>query len=451
MDPETHTLSWDRWLELPLYTFEQWTSEQEQEGKGGVVNGHVTKEGASKPRRPCCGEVARYYSDYVTRMGLDKNFVSHMEISQVSNLEKEDMLSSQATSPCSPSSPSSSSSLPPDSPPPPPLPSCQRDGEGGTTTITTPHSQEQQQRWEWEEFYMDMCSQISEETPATTPPSSLPLSEQLEDCGICCRQQRSKYKWYTRGGACNGKMTKQLCMFSNRLVLACGVGGSPRTLGVPGEDDAGFITHQYLTFARKMRGCKVTPGMTVLVVGAGLCAADAVLLALDRGAKVIHVFRNDLRRDKLIFSQMYESDYPGYCHVYRLMQGKEVDPNYHCHAKSRICKFSKNGCSVLEESQEVVTWSDISLGAVLIGADAEMSFLPPQLVSKLGMYSETLPINAKHNPMYTDPLTSVTVEASSSLYAVGSLAGDSFVRFGLGSALAAAHHIVSSYRKEEAP
>lgn len=188
----------------------------------------------------------------------------------------------------------------------------------------------------------------------------------------------------------------------------------------------------------------------MLVVGAGLSAADAVLLALRSGVeKVVHVFEADPMDRRLIFRHMSKDMYSGYQQVYRLMQGLESNPGYVGHAQCRVCCFHSNGCTVeptvqREGVREEWRLDGVELGGVFIGSNAELGFLPKNLVTKLGSNSpsEYGEINAKHNPILTDS-TSFVTEASPSLYAVGSLTGENFVRFGVGSALGVAQHIIS--------
>lgn len=395
-----------------------------------------------------CGEVARYYSDYVQKMGLSDNFLSDTDISEVCNLEK--------LHPPHCCRPSASPSLPACHSPSPLLVS--------PPSPCLAYADPTVGRVSWEHL-TDLCSQLSDPDP--------------DDSGVfCCQRRVSKCRWCTRGTTgrkrrCTNRQLpvsrtnghsppeeeEKLSIFSQKLVLACGVQGNCRRLGVAGEEQAAasFLSYDYPDFAHRIRchaphtaattDSQPFTKLTVLVVGAGLSAADAVLLALERDAKVVHVFEKDPFDQQLIFSRMPESVYPRYKRVHRLMQGKkeEESVNYVRCARCRITEFHERGFSVesliaspsVEERQR---WTDISLGVVLVGTEAKLSFLPESLTPKLGRLPDA-PVTAKRNPVDVDPFTFVT-EACPSLYAMGSLTGDNFVRFGVGSALGAAKHIL---------
>lgn len=454
MDPKVKTLSLDRWLELPLYSFREWKLDH------GGRNGHETS--VDSHGRVLCGEVAHYYSDYVVKMGLEGNFMGHSEISQINQTNSFDDCtpldappSPASHSPCYSSSPpslsSSSSLLSPGAP----THTCSRNetktnSSDSSTPLDTPPSPASHSP-----CYSSLLSPVSPTHVSSRNETTVPMAvEKLtkycsqlsepEDCGIVCNRTTPKQMWHLRGSQSspiNGTPDVDMHVFSQRFVLACGVYGNPRHLDVPGEKEVGFLTYYFPEFSGKISSCAALG--TVLVVGAGLSAADAVSLGLQSGVKVVHVFEQDPKDQKLIFSRMSKEVYPGYHYVYRLMQEQEVNPSYVCRAQSRVTRFqSKSVTIATANGGHEELWDDVELGGVFMGSNAELSFLPEKLVAKLGSTSGE-GVNSKHNPVAVDPISFVT-EASSSLYAVGSLVGDNFVRFGVGSALGAARHIIRS-------
>ena len=238
-----------------------------------------------------------------------------------------------------------------------------------------------------------------------------------------------------------------MSIFSKKLVLACGVSGQARLLGVPGEEYP-FVTNHIPEFFRRVHLCQpnkeeVVPVLpAVVVVGGGLSAADAALRALRKGLKVIHVFHQNPNDQRLVFDRIPQHTYPDYSHFHNLVKGKVTDDCYICRSESQVCEFRKDKrtVSILNSAGLKEVWTNISFGEVFIGTDVDLGFLPNHLVSQLATNPHA-PVNAKHNPVDVNQINFVC-EGVSSLYAVASLTGDNFVRFGIGSALGTAQHIL---------
>ena len=78
------------------------------------------------------------------------------------------------------------------------------------------------------------------------------------------------------------------------LILATGTYGIPRQLGIAGES-LPFVAHRCAQLDNERTGAH----RTVLVVGAGLSAADCIVHLLRRGTSVIHVFRGGAKTTKV--------------------------------------------------------------------------------------------------------------------------------------------------------
>lgn len=96
------------------------------------------------------------------------------------------------------------------------------------------------------------------------------------------------------------------------MVLATGTHDIPARLGVKGES-LPFVYHSFWELeAAISRGELDQASDPVLVVGAGLTAADAVLAAHHLNTPVCHVFRRTVTDPGLIFNQLPKLLYPEY-------------------------------------------------------------------------------------------------------------------------------------------
>ena len=64
----------------------------------------------------------------------------------------------------------------------------------------------------------------------------------------------------------------------------------------------------------------------VIIVGAGLSAADAIIAATEHNLSIVHIFRREAHDRNLIFKNLPPKLYPEYHQVHRMMtQGKSLD------------------------------------------------------------------------------------------------------------------------------
>nr|XP_058135505.1 LOW QUALITY PROTEIN: oxidative stress-induced growth inhibitor 1 [Dasypus novemcinctus] len=234
---------------------------------------------------------------------------------------------------------------------------------------------------------------------------------------------------------------------ARNVVLATGMSDSPARLDVPGED-LPFVHHGLAALEAATRAGAVTPASDpVLIVGAGLSAADAVLHARHYGVPVIHAFRRPVDDPGLVFNQLPKMLYPEYHKVHQMMREQSIlSPGpyegYRSLPQHRLLLLKEDRRAVFRDARGREVAFDVSLALVLIGSYPDLSFLPGG-GADLAVDPEQ-PLSAKRNPVDVDPFTYQSPHREG-LYALGPLAGDSFVRFVQGGALA----VASSLQRKE--
>ena len=398
MKGEIQSLSLGSWLELPQYSFQEWTTQNVGDRSCDVSSKRVT-----------LGSVAKYYEDYVIEMGLQENMMNGVRVTKAIKCPSRVVCTIGSPKSCA----SPSSKLPP-------RPFKMHPCDLPMHTV-------------------DSGLILSERGGSSDPDtlSNYSCSSDSEDDGICCNNAAEKvlhdYKWCLKG---TGKQGDVIVRAKN-LVLACGIGDSPRQLGVGGED-APFVCHRFSDFCQKLES--IDPCYPVVIVGGGLSAADAVLLCLSKGHKVAHIFHQDAKDSSLIYNKMPQAIYPEYGRLLKLMNNEEQNEFYTAVSQSRVCEFTYGNCCTYKDNKEKTTTIPISLAGVFIGSETNLDFLPTRIGLQLAI-DPFHPINAKTNPMDVDPITFES-ELFPSLYALGPLAGDHFVRFVLGSGLGVCRHLV---------
>lgn len=258
---------------------------------------------------------------------------------------------------------------------------------------------------------------------------------------------------------------------AENVVLATGTSDSPSHLGVEGES-LPFVCHSFGEFETVLSsGHLCRSSEPVLVVGAGLTAADAVLCAHHLNVPVYHAFRRGVLDPALIFNQLPRLLYPEYHKVHQMMSQQQHQPNqsvsnllsqhassqdndhtpsscsypgYLSFPKHRVLSFKPNGKCVLEAEDGHHVVLQVSLALVLIGSQPNLSFLPEER-RQLGL-EPGQPISCRRNPIKVEPYTYESVHEEG-LYALGPLVGENFVRFLKGGALGAACHLLQKRRK----
>lgn len=124
------------------------------------------------------------------------------------------------------------------------------------------------------------------------------------------------------------------------MVLATGTHDIPARLGVEGES-LPYVCHSFWELELAISNGELDhTSDPVLIVGAGLTAADAVLAAHHLSTPVYHVFRRSVNDPGLIFNQLPKLLYPEYHKV-----GDErvtVDPTlrHPCHVTCSSLKLT---------------------------------------------------------------------------------------------------------------
>ncbi|XP_048211511.1 LOW QUALITY PROTEIN: oxidative stress-induced growth inhibitor 1 [Perognathus longimembris pacificus] len=242
-------------------------------------------------------------------------------------------------------------------------------------------------------------------------------------------------------------------LWARNVVLATGTLDSPARLAVPGEG-LPFVHHELSALEAAVRSGAVSPSADpVLIIGAGLSAADAVLYARHYNIPVIHAFRRAVDDPGLVFNQLPRMLYPEYHKVHQMMREQSIpspQPLRRLPQPPRSTArwlFKEGGQAVFRDPRGGQRVFGASLVLVLIGSHPDLSFLPGA-GAHLAV-DPTQPLSAKRNPLDVDPFTYQSTRQAG-LYALGPLAGDNFVRFVQGGALAAAGSLLSKAAPEAA-
>ena len=419
MESSLLTLSHSDWLELPILSYQHWSSKQ-RESMNGITD-HCSSV------RTTAGSVGRYYSSYVEQMGLSSNFVSNTTVTSLEHFEfKPENLSNGRSN-------------------------------GREVDLKRKGKFELPQP---KRSSSSLGNPDSDEVVGSCPGSPSSLSSNVSDtsvnsedsgcCGCPCMQysamsisdspscnSHQQHPWLIRGW-CSGKC-KHFSLLAKTVVLACGTNDIHNELGVPGEKFS-FVKNE---FQCKDVGHLSSRSKPVVVVGAGLSAADAILTLLEKKIPVVHVFRKKPAEVASAFTRLSPTVYPEYTRVFALITGKMVDSCYHSYPEHVVKRFDKSKkCQLVKAEDGSKTTVECSVVFLLTGGVANLSFLSPKIPVR-GVNPQDPIIHPTHNPLSVDPY-SFAIDGVDNMYAIGSLVGDNFVRFILGSALGVVNHLNKS-------
>jgi len=416
MEDSLLTLSRGEWLELPILSYDQWLAKH--------------KPSSSQNIRAAAADISQYYSSYVEEMKLHSHFLSAGTI-----IDLKPFTSKETNGTTVIGLKRKPSLLPP----------------GYGAKRSTEKSE-------------------SDETPPNSPTNSVSsnssmeseVSRKSEDSGCCCPckeyasmaisskpqwnkydttlnnkdSQRSEYSWKLRGWCSKYSRCFNIC--AKTVVLACGTNDQPNMLRVSGED-LPFVKHYFSTTELAQLSSQSKP---VVVIGSGLSAADAITVLLEKRVPVCHVFHKSEAEAASPFATLSLVAYPEYTRVFRLVSGKMADSCYRKYSKHVVNSFSEDGkCQISDVDKTVTQTLDCSMALVMIGSHADLNFISPE-VPISGVDPTKKFIHPTSNPLSVDPYT-FAVSKVDNMYAIGSLTGDNFVRFVLGSALGVANHLFS--------
>ncbi|GIY66620.1 oxidative stress-induced growth inhibitor 1 [Caerostris darwini] len=243
---------------------------------------------------------------------------------------------------------------------------------------------------------------------------------------------------YVENFSVNSK--KYFSYITPHVVLATGNSDEPNKLNAEGQD-LPFVMYSLAKLECMMYKKMLLPNSDhLLIVGAGLSAADAVIAARFYGIPIIHVFRRSVNDPDLIFNKLPQDIYPEYHKVHQMMKDSNHYESYKAFPCSRIHSIKPDGTVIITscENKSIVSVCKVSYVLALIGRHPDLSFLPNKDLDLC--INPRKPIDCKKNPIDIN-LYSHESMFHPGLFAVGPLVGDNFVRFVQGGSLAVASHI----------
>ena len=402
MEDSLLTLSHSDWLELPVLSYQDWRHKQQ----GGLTNG-VT---GHHDIRTTAGSVSRYYTSYVEQMGLKSNFATNVSITSLEH--------------------------------------C--DFKTGNLSNGREVDLKRKSKFELPQAKRLPEHPESDEAVGSCPGSPNSVSSNISDasedsgcCGCPCKKYSAmsisdsdshRYPWLLRGW-CHSK-SMHFSVRAKNVVLACGTNDVHNELGVPGEHLL-FVKNKFCSKDIAQLSSRSKP---VVVMGAGLSAADVILELLEKKIAVVHVFRKKATEVTNAFARLSHTIYPEYTRVFALIAGKMADSCYHSYPEHVVKVFDKNKkCHLVKLADSSKVTVECSKVFVMTGGLANLGFVSPKIPIK-GVNPQDPLIHPTHNPLSVDPY-SFAIDGVDNMYAIGSLVGDNFVRFILGSALGVVNHL----------
>lgn len=219
------------------------------------------------------------------------------------------------------------------------------------------------------------------------------------------------------------------------------------------------------------------PQIPLLVIGSGFSAAD-VIISAPKDQQIIHIFKWDPENRPSPLRGCHQQAYPEYAGVYRLMkraaiahssgaakrtsrakrnvsspflENRDWDRVYSGHPNTEIISVDaqKESATVTFRQADGTTFSRVVRGMVYAtGRRGSLSYLDPSLLSE---------VIGDDERGETDPVISSqtlrgkafdNMEVAKDVFIIGSLTGDSLIRFSYGSCTQTAGKLIGTYTGE---
>jgi len=202
--------------------------------------------------------------------------------------------------------------------------------------------------------------------------------------------------------------------------------------------------------------------LPILVVGSGFTAADVILCQNSR-RKIIHIFKWTPSRPSPL-KGCHPQAYPEYAQIYRQMKLATLPPsargtvtpplpqgectrdwsaNYEGFPNAQVITVAADGqIKILTPDDEVIERS-VSELEYCAGRKGSLGYLSAELRKEVGVVDAAwVSADTMRRRVESD------LEVASNVFVVGSLTGDSLVRYGLGSCVYAAGKIVREFERD---
>ncbi|KAI6177778.1 hypothetical protein M3Y97_00944800 [Aphelenchoides bicaudatus] len=244
---------------------------------------------------------------------------------------------------------------------------------------------------------------------------------------FCCDLTQMIY-WRVQGHYSNGLPFEFTC---KRVVLACGR-KRHRTLEVEGELQAPNLVYNVRAMKQLLSEQKdqakldpLNAKRPVIVVGDGISAADAITHCLAEGIQVLHVFRRTEKQLKsTMLSRLSSTVYPEYSKIFDLMLERNEHPCYRRAASTSVTALHPDSTATISH-------------ATPNNKREEEQVAYRCMVICVGLQTELTMLEDKHE---FDANYQSRLDAS--LYAIGSVVGDHFIRYLIGGAFRVAQQLI---------